>query len=117
MRLLVCGGRNYDDRVRVFRELDALEINEGVDLVIHGGATGADALASEWAISRCIPERWFAAEWKRFGRPAGPMRNQRMLDEGKPHLVLAFPGGPGTADMVNRAIIAGVEIRRVEGPA
>lgn len=40
------------------------------------------------------------AEWDRLGRKAGPIRNQRMLDEGKPALVIAFPGGTGTAGMV-----------------
>lgn len=46
-------------------------------------------------------------------RSAGPKRNQRMLDKGKPDLVLAFPGGDGTADMVRKAKSAGVPIIEV----
>jgi len=40
-------------------------------------------------------------EWDELGKKAGPLRNQRMLDEGKPDLVVAFPGGGGTKDMVS----------------
>jgi hypothetical protein len=50
------------------------------------------------------------ADWNTHGRAAGPIRNQRMLDEVKPELVVAFPGGRGTADMVRRAREAGVNV-------
>jgi len=52
-------------------------------------------------------------EWDELGKKAGPLRNQRMLDEGKPDLVVAFPGGGGTKDMVRRAVSAGVAIHEV----
>lgn len=123
IRVLVCGGRNYNDRAAVYRELDDLERSHGITLVIHGGAPGADDLAESWAISRCVPHRWFTAEWTRLGKAAGPARNARMLAEGKPDVVLAFPGGRGTADseadrseaadLVRRALEAGVEVIRV----
>lgn len=114
IRVLVCGGRNYNDRAAVYRELDDLERSHGITLVMHGGAPGADDLAESWAISRCVPHRWFTAEWTRLGKAAGPARNARMLAEGKPDVVLAFPGGKGTADMVRRAESAGVEVIRVK---
>lgn len=107
MTILVCGGRDYQDRVRLFWELGHLE---DVSLVIAGGATGADALAVEWAEQNTIPTRVFKPDWKQHGRAAGPIRNQRMLDEGKPDLVVAFPGGRGTDDMVNRARTAGIKV-------
>jgi len=50
------------------------------------------------------------ANWAELGRKAGPIRNQQMLDEGKPNLVVAFPGGRGTADIVRRARAAGIEV-------
>jgi hypothetical protein len=50
------------------------------------------------------------ADWKRFGRAAGPMRNERMLKEGRPDLVIAFPGRTGTAGMKALAREAGVMI-------
>ena len=48
-------------------------------------------------------------DWKKYGKKAGPLRNQQMLEEGKPDLVVAFPGGNGTADMVRRAKKANIE--------
>ena len=61
--------------------------------IIQGGARGADAAAAEFAAqSGCYGEE-FAAEWEKHGRAAGPIRNQRMLDDGRPDLVVAFRAG------------------------
>ncbi|MGQ3297700.1 DUF2493 domain-containing protein [Reyranella sp.] len=110
-RVLVCGGRTYRDMREVSRVLDGLAPKP--TLIIHGGAFGADSCASEWAYKRGVPEQRFAADWKTHGRAAGPIRNQQMLDEGRPDLVVAFPGGTGTADMVRRAKAAGVRVIEV----
>lgn len=108
MRVLVCGGRDFQDARGLFASLDGLVPRP--TLIIQGGAFGADALASEWAYKRDVLERQFPADWKRHGRAAGPIRNQQMLEKGKPELVVAFPGGIGTADMVRRARAAGVRV-------
>ena len=109
MRVLVCGGRDYADRDWLFQELDALRLARGVNVVISGCARGADTLGLEWAEARGIEVAPYPADWDRHRRAAGPIRNQQMLDEGKPDLVIAFPGGRGTADMVKRATAVGVE--------
>lgn len=111
MRVLVCGGRNYRDVKSVFASLDGL--SPGPHLIIHGGATGADACAAEWASKRGCESEVYHAPWRTHGRAAGPIRNQRMLDHGRPELVVAFPGGSGTADMVRRAKAAGVTVIEV----
>lgn len=111
MRVLVCGGRDFLDRDHLFAVLDAMR--DEIDSLICGGARGADDLAYTWACRRDVPAELYMADWERHGRRGGPIRNQRMLDEGKPDLVLAFPGGPGTADMVRRARKAGVGVREV----
>jgi hypothetical protein len=59
-----------------------------------------------------VPEEPYPADWARDGRGAGFLRNERMLAEAKPHLVVAFPGGRGTAHMVARAEAAGVAVWR-----
>lgn len=110
MRVLVCGGRDFIDRTWLFRELDALHSSRNVTMVISGCAPGADSLGIEWAEARRIEVGRFPADWDTHGRAAGPIRNQRMLDEGKPDLVIAFPGGRGTADMSRRAREAGIEL-------
>ena len=111
-RVLVCGGRDYDDRERVFSILDVAHMANPIIELIHGDAPGADKLADEWARGK-VAIRAFPAPWETLGRRAGPIRNQKMLDEGKPHMVIAFPGGSGTADMVKRAEKAGVPVVRV----
>lgn len=118
MRVLVCGGRDYNDEPAVFGLLDSLRQRYGRLTIIQGGAAGADELARRWATiqssSHLINE---PADWKAHGRAAGPIRNQRMLDEHKPELVVAFPGGRGTADMVRRAKAAGVPVWEVASPS
>ncbi len=110
MRVLVCGGRDFTDRAAVFAALDRLARERGVALLIHGAARGADTLAGDWAASRGVFTHAFPADWQRDGRAAGPIRNQRMLVEGKPDGVVAFPGGIGTADMIRRATAAGIKV-------
>lgn len=114
MRVIVCGGRDYWDGNRVWHVLDAAVERLGLSLVIQGGATGADNLAWQWARDHGVPFETFDADWSGLGPSAGPMRNQRMIDEGKPDAVIAFPGGSGTADMVNRARAAGITVYEVK---
>ena len=121
MRLLVCGGRKYADRAAVWGWLDAFHASADgpIDILIHGAANlrlkiGADYFADAWARDRGVEPMPFPAEWARYGNAAGPIRNQQMLDEGHPALVVAFPGGRGTASMVKLALAAGVRVVRVE---
>lgn len=116
LRVIVCGGRNYDSSaVWNWLERNAVDmLGERIAHVIHGGASGADEGAHWWAISEeNCSHALYAANWKKHGKSAGPRRNQRMLDEGKPDAVIAFPGGRGTADMVRRAKSAGVRVIEV----
>jgi hypothetical protein len=106
MRLLVCGGRTYSDKDYLFSTLDTYRPH----VVIQGGASGADALAKEWASYRNIPCEEFKADWACHGKAAGPMRNKKMLDEGKPDIVLAFDGGKGTENMKNLAVSYGIRV-------
>ena len=114
MRVLVCGGRTFNDSNLAFETLDEICKDARATVIIHGGALGADELAKEWAIVNWASWISFPADWEAHGRAAGPIRNQAMLDEGKPDLVIAFPGGRGTADMVRRARGAGVKVIEVE---
>lgn len=102
--VLVCGGRDYSDKARVYEELDRLHALRPIGTVIHGCARGADAIAARWAFERGISVNPFPADWKTHGKKAGPMRNAKMLEEGKPDVVFAFPGGKGTSDMIGKAI-------------
>lgn len=106
---LICGGRNFDDRAMFDAVMsDLLNLYGCPSRIIHGAARGADSLAAAWADRMAIDCQPFPADWRAHGKKAGPIRNQQMLDEGKPHAVVAFPGGRGTADMVRRANAAKV---------
>lgn len=110
IRMLVCGGRDFDARTKAFDALDAANTKTPIALVIEGGARGADRIAREWAIARGRAYVTFPADWAHQGRAAGALRNARMLEVGRPHGVTAFPGGTGTEDMVKRAKAAGVPV-------
>ncbi len=110
MRILVCGGRTFGrtrpERDAVSRWLDTLRPTT----IIHGAAPGADTIAAAYAAMHRLDCIAFPADWGRWGRAAGPRRNQKMLDDGQPDLVLAFPSGRGTADMIHRSHKAGVAV-------
>lgn len=134
MKALVCGGRNFTERHFLRDVLDALETRP--TLIIEGGQRtrdragviigGADYWAMRWARLREVPCETYEARWDDletapvvrrrrrdgsfYNAAAGGIRNQRMLDEGRPDMVIAFPGGSGTADMVRRARAASVPV-------
>jgi hypothetical protein len=113
VRILVCGGRDYADATRLFIVLDAIHHDHAVNQVIHGAARGADSLGASWAKARRIPEQAYPADWSRHGKSAGYRRNETMLADAKPDLVVAFPGGKGTTHMVGLANAAGIPVRKV----
>ena len=115
-RVLVCGGRNYEDMNHVFLVLDFQHDKEPIDVIIHGHAPGADSLAELWAGQNRVSRLGFRADWKKHGKAAGPIRNQNMIDKARPDLVIAFPGGRGTADMVRRAKLADITIFEPKRP-
>ena len=128
IRIIVCGGRDYADRARVTEVLGSLHLSRGINLIIHGGAghffdpepnrranrwVGADKMAGEWAREMGIPVTECPADWERHGKSAGPIRNRQMLAM-VPDMVVAFPGGKGTAHMTRIAREAGVEVLEVK---
>lgn len=102
-RVLVCGGRDYDRRDFVFGYLDAWHEQHWIVEIVQGEATGADRWAKLWAQGRQVMCTGCRADWAKHGRAAGPLRNQKMLDNWPPDVVIAFPGGAGTLDMILRA--------------
>lgn len=135
LRLLVCGSRTWVDARRIGVEVATL----APSVLIHGAAAGADTLAAaeavRWALAfdRSFGVESFPADWQRDGKGAGPIRNARMLAEGKPTRGLAFgslwkedprrTGGSypgwrltGTGDMVRRMVAACLPVRWVRAP-
>lgn len=110
-KVLCCGGRDFEDYWMVKRVLDEVK----PDVIIHGGARGADTLCGNWAELNCVAVFVYRADWRGKGKAAGPIRNQEMLDDNPNiELVIAFAGGRGTADMIRRARAKGIEVREIK---
>ena len=89
------------------------------DTIVHGAARGADTLAADLAVKYNMTVIGVPADWATHGKKAGPLRNQRMLDEHRPDFVLAFPtkDSIGTWDMIKRAANAGIPVQIFPLPA
>lgn len=112
-KVLVCGGRDYGNRRKVYEVLDGLHLESCISRIVTGGANGADMLASDWAAMRSVSYVKYPADWETHGRAAGPIRNQEMLNMEHPDLVVAFPGGRGTANMIRLATNAKTSVKVV----
>jgi len=112
VRIMVTGSRDHGDHDFIFKALDEVAEGAGTVLLLEGGAPGADHRARQWALANGHPFQTFHADWGTYGRAAGPLRNQRMIDEGEPDLVVAFPleDSRGTWDAVRRAKAAGIPV-------
>lgn len=119
-RVLVCGGREYDNQERLFEVLDnalqAATLAGKSFTLVHGGARGADSLAGLWASMRqeYVTVRVYEADWKTHGRAAGPIRNKKMFTSEQPDVIIAFKGGDGTAHMARIGKEAGVPVYEVK---
>lgn len=116
MRVLVTGGRTFRDRDWLWAGLDLIHSHPQmgpITEIIEGGAPGADVRAGEWAHRREIRCTIVYAQWEKHGRAAGVMRNIEMARMA-PDLVLACPGGTGTANMIENAEKAGLRVVKLE---
>jgi hypothetical protein len=111
-RVLVTGSRDLTDYDLVAGVLDDECVAHGPITVIHGGARGADHLAATWAAANRQRQESWPADWERYGRAAGPIRNRQMLFAAKPDVVHAFPlaRSRGTWDCVQAARMLGIPV-------
>ena len=111
MRVLVCGDRNWLNKDLVKKKLEELT---DVEVVIEGEARGADTCGRIVAQELGIPVLKFPADWKQHGLAAGPIRNNQMLKEGQPDLVLAFHNNieesKGTKHMIKISLKKGIKV-------
>jgi len=111
MRVLICGDRNWSDLQTMENFFQKLDKDT---LIIEGEARGADTMARQLAEKYRFNLLPFKAEWEKYGRAAGPIRNSKMLIEGKPDLVVAFhnyiQSSKGTKNMIEKAKKYGVKV-------
>lgn len=117
MRVIVCGGREFQDFDLMFYTLDKMHEVDPFRMVTEGASdwngkdapAGADFGAYVWAMSRKVPCLRVPADWGPHGKKAGPLRNQKMLEMVKPDRVIGFPGVIGTDSMMELAEKMGVK--------
>lgn len=112
MKVLITGSREYDNRDYLHEVLDEVCPSE---LVFGDCPTGADLFALEWAIENEVPYVRREADWRIYGRYAGPHRNIQMVDFDKPEICLAFfqegASNRGTRNCSRYAKSKGVTVR------
>lgn len=113
MRVIVFGGRDFHNRAMAFKALDRIDKQYNITTVIDGVALGADKLGHDWACYRGKQTERYPADWAKFGRAAGPIRNRQMVEEGNPDMGIAFPGGKGTENMKSILRTAGIKLLTV----
>ena len=110
MKIIVTGGRDFLDKQFIYKTLESLHPT----YIIHGGATGADSLAGDFAKEKNIIECVYKANWNLHGKKAGPIRNKEMCHENQDATLVAFPGGKGTANCIQEATCIGMNIIKVK---
>ncbi|AOU99786.1 hypothetical protein BI364_14945 [Acidihalobacter yilgarnensis] len=115
--MLVAGGASDNAHSRIYHALYTVHERWSIGCVIHGGHSETDHLAEAWAKQQGIPTEVFAADWRGQGFAAGPASHRRMFEQGCPDFVVAFPGGRGTPDLVERARTLGLPVLDLRRPA
>lgn len=121
MKVLICGSRYWTDRQKI--QIPMMRMLTEDDHLIHGDQgyydkrrglyVGVDKIAASVAIMMGMLVTPYPAQWSKQGRAAGPLRNQRMLEDELPDEVWAFRlsgKSNGTDDMIARAVDGGVPV-------
>lgn len=115
MKLAIVGCRDFTDYARFW---ERVECESGITEIVSGGAKGADAMAARYAEETGLPLKIFAADWRRLGRAAGPIRNRDLVAYAD--CVLAFWDGKsgGTRDAIAAAAKLGkpCTVYRIDRP-
>lgn len=112
-KLIIAGGRNYILHRHDIRLLDLILEKHNIVEVVSGGCSGADLCGERWAEENYIKIKRFPADWDKYGKAAGPIRNREMAEYAD--IVALFPGGNGTESMKLEARKAGIKIYDFRG--
>jgi hypothetical protein len=114
MRLLISGYRNYNNYQNIKKEMLNILKAEENHVVIHGACKGVDSIASKIAEELNLDEEQYPANWN-LGLRAGPLRNERMITEGKPDMALIFISkfSKGTLNMKNLLIKYNIKYKEI----
>ncbi len=110
MRTIIAGSRSFNDYDRFEDLLDGVCMFINVTSIISGLAHGADTMALKYAAEADLPVTKYAADWEKFGRAAGPIRNEEMAEVAD--ALVAFWDGEsrGTKSMIDLALKKGLVV-------
>ncbi|HHX59799.1 MAG TPA: DUF2493 domain-containing protein [Epulopiscium sp.] len=113
MKVLICGDRHWNNYSSILNIVQRLKKAYGNIKIVQGGCSGADIIAKKAAIECGLEYAEYPANWSKYGKRAGPLRNQQMLDEENPDMVIAFHPNinqsKGSRDMITRAKQVGIQ--------
>ncbi|WFE75215.1 DUF2493 domain-containing protein [Roseinatronobacter sp. S2] len=115
MRLIIAGGRHLDDVALIRRALARAHAIRPITVLIHGGNGALGITAEDWAREMRLHVVRYPANWRELGKRAEAIRNAFMLEDSRPDMLLALPGGNDTADLVTGAFGARVPVIEAEG--
>lgn len=113
MRVLICSGRFYADTHTVTRVLELYASAQAINVLIHGGHQALGGIIETWARGTDIHVIRYPANWALHGKYAEVRRNLFMLQDSRPDVLLAFPGGEDTAECIRMAQKAGIRVIEV----
>lgn len=120
MKIIVAGSRTFSDFALLCRKMDAItkNLDKKKLTIVSGHCQGADLLGEEWATLRMVKYEVFRADWDKYGKAAGPIRNQEMVDSCTPGKDAAIffdcQKGSGTEDCLKKARKRGLKIRIIK---
>lgn len=108
MKTIVAGSRHCADVGVVLTAMN--ESGYDITEVVSGCAPGVDTLGEEIALALSIPVKRFPADWERYGRAAGPIRNRQMAEYAEALVAVLYPGSRGTLNMIKQAKERGLTV-------
>lgn len=114
MRIIIAGGRDFDDYELLKERCDHLLQNVVVTDFISGGCIGADKLGERYARERGIEPTIFPANWNKYGLGAGPKRNEQMAQNADGCILFWNGRTPGSSNMKKYCIVYGLKLKEVD---
>ena len=116
MKIIIAGSRNMVPIKEDWALLDRLLLEMAITEVVSGCAKGADTFGEEWADDQKLPVKKFPAEWDKYGRAAGPIRNKQMAKYADGLVAFRFKNSKGTTNMIKQARERGLKVVVIDKP-
>jgi ABC-type enterochelin transport system substrate-binding protein len=113
MKVIIAGGRNFNDYDKLRESRDNILINQEEVEVVSGTASGADTLGERYAQEKGYKIEKFTAQWDLYGKSAGYKRNQQMADYADGLIAFWDGKSKGTKHMIDIATNKGLKVRVV----